>query len=356
MEKILIYGMTSVMGGTEAYIMSLYRFSDKDKIQFDFVCDFPTMAYSEEVITNGSLVHHIPSKSSNPIKHLFAFKKILKDHPEYKKVYFNVLNAGAAFTMWVAKRMKRKVYVHSHNSSDENMRLHNLFKPALNKYADKRFACSDLAAEHMFYNTDDVMLVNNAIDVKKFIYSEEKRSYKRKELKLTDNDFVLFHAGRIAPQKNPRFLIEIFSKVVEKRPDAILLYAGVGPMEQEIKELAQQKGVQNNIRFLGMRSDVDELYQSADAFILPSVFEGLGIVLIEAQAAGLPVFVSDCVPPVTKITELLSFISLEKPADYWAEKILASVGTQRRDMSKEIEAAGYSIEKEVSKIQKALLG
>lgn len=176
MEKVLVYGMTAIMGGTESYIMSLYRFSDKEKIQFDFVCDFPTMVYSEEVQKNGSLVHHIPSKSSNPIMHLYRFWKILKDHPEYNKIYFNALNAGVAFTIWVAKLMKRKVYVHSHSSSDSNMKLHNTFKPFLNMWVDKKFACSDIAAEHMFNNTKDVTLVNNAIDVKKFVYSEEKRN------------------------------------------------------------------------------------------------------------------------------------------------------------------------------------
>lgn len=354
-KKILVYGMTDNKGGIESYIMSLYRNTQKEKIQFDFVVDFPAMAFSEEVLANGSQIYYIPSKSSAPIKHLRAFKKILKEHPEYEAVYFNVLNAGAAYTMSAVKSMKRKVYVHSHNSCDENMRLHRLFKPLLLRYADKKLACSVGAAEYMFGSREDVLVVNNAIDLDQFIFSQEKRDKKRAEFALEEHTFAVFHAGRMAYAKNPLFLIEIFSEIVKKFPDSVLLYAGTGIMEVQVKELAQNLGVSQKVRFLGMRDDVPEIYQAADVFLLPSLFEGLPVVLVEAQAAGLQTFTSENVSRDAGLTDCLSFISLEKSAACWADAILAAKDAPRQNMKTEMEAAGYSAENEMKRVQEFIL-
>lgn len=355
MEKILVYGMTSNRGGVEAYILSLFRNMDHSQIQFDFMVDFPEMAYAEEVLAAGAKIHYIPSKSAHPLRHLRAFKKILKAHPEYKAVYFNILNAGAAFTMTMARQMKRKIIVHSHNGRDDNMRLHRIFQPLLLKYADVRLACSKLAAEYMFGSCTDVTVINNAIKIQEYVYSPEKRAEKRAQLGLVERTFTVLHAGRITTQKNPLFLLHVFAEIQKRRPDSVLLYAGTGDMEAQAHALARELGIADKVRFLGMRSDVNELYQAADVFLLPSLYEGLSIVLIEAQTAGLRTFGSDANSPDAIITHLLSYISLERSPAQWAEEIVSAEIAPRRDMSALIEAAGYSIDSTVKKTTDILL-
>lgn len=344
MKRILVYGMTDNRGGIESYVMALYRNADKEKVQFDFVTDFPTMAYDDEVKRGGSLIHYIPAKSKNPIGHLRAFRKILKNHPEYDTVYFNILNSGAAFTMSVAKSMGRRCIVHSHNNSDGNMRLHNFFKQRLIKYADKRLACSVPAAEFMFGTADGCFIINNAISIKDFLFSPDIRESKRSQLGIGDGTFAVLHVGRISPQKNPRAVIDIFGEVQKLRPDSVLLYVGTGEQESEIKSYTEQKGLCESVRFFGMRDDVNEIYSAADVFLLPSLYEGLGIVLIEAQTAGLPCFTSDSVPRATAVTELITYIPLSAPAAEWAKEICAFPAGGRRSMDREVAAAGYSID------------
>jgi glycosyltransferase involved in cell wall biosynthesis len=354
MKKILVYGMTDNLGGIESYIMALFRNMDKNEIRFDFVTDFPSMVFDKEVREAGSLIHFIPSKSSDPVGHLLKFRKILKDHPEYETVYFNILNAGAAITITVAKLMKRTVVVHSHNGLDDNMRLHKVFRPLLIKCADTKLACSEIAGKYMFGDGKEVTVINNAVKVEKFLYSPQKRQEKRNELGISETEFAVLHAGRMTIQKNPLFLLRIFAEIVKKEPNALLLYAGAGEMEGEIKALAEELHLSPRIRFLGMRSDVDLLYQAADAFLLPSNYEGLPIVLIEAQTAGLPSYTSAAVTKEAKITDLLTHISLEKSAEEWADIIVRTGKVQRKNMRLEIERAGFSIDIEIAKTQNIL--
>ncbi len=357
-KKILVYGMTDNKGGIEAYIMNMYRNIDRQKLQFDFVVDWDTMAYSEEVIENGSKIYYIPAKSKQPIKQITDFIKILKNHKEYKTIYFNILNAGGAFNMIAPFLMRRKIVVHSHNGSDDNMKLHKIFMIPLNIVADSRLACSKLAAEYMFGKSylekGQVKIINNAINIDNYTFDAEKRAKKREELQLDDN-FTIFHAGRMANQKNPLFLIDIFANICKRNEKAILLYAGTGPMEDEVREYAKSKGVFNNIKFLGMRNDVPELMQAADVFLLPSKYEGLPVVGIEAQAADLQCFLSDRISSAVKITEKMHFMSIDDNADLWAQAILQVETNNRKSRKSEISDAGYNISQETGKLVEELM-
>lgn len=355
MKKVLIYGMTNNRGGMEAYVMNLYRHMDHTRLQFDFVVDFSEMAYADEVIACGSRIHYIPSKSSSPIGHLRAFSKILKEHPEYDTVYFNILNAGAAFTMMAVRHHKRKIVVHSHNGSDDKMWLHKLFLPLLQRLSDYRLACSAVAAEFMFGTTENVRIVNNAITLQDFSFSPQVRAAKRRTLGLTDDALTVLHVGRIAAQKNPLFVIRVFEEVLRMRPDAHLVYVGAGDMELEVKALAAELGLDDHVHFLGMRSDVDELYNAADVFFLPSLYEGLPIVLVEAQANGLPCLASTNVSADAAITSQLSYIDLDESAENWAKGLIAAAMQGRQNTLAQMESAGYSIDKTVSDIQELLL-
>lgn len=349
MKRVLVYGMTDNPGGIESYVMNIYRRLDLSEIIFDFVVDFPVMAYSDEVIAAGSRIFYIPSKSSHPVKHLTMFRRILSEHPEYDTVYFNILNAGAAYTITVARIMKRKVFIHSHNSRDCNMKLHKLFLPLLNSFKAVKLACSVSAAEYMFKAEKDVKIIHNGIDAEKFYFSPELRSTARKELGIDDNVPLFLHIGRISVQKNPRFLVEIMAETAKRDDSAVLLWAGTGEMEEEIKSLCKSFGLERRIIFLGKQNNVNRLYQAADVFLLPSLFEGLPIVGIEAQVSGLPCLISDTVTKETAITDLVDFLPIDDAA-VWSKAALKRVNTQRTCRKSETEQSGYTAENTVKAV------
>lgn len=356
-KEVLVYGMTDNRGGIESYIMNIYRSSDPNKIRFDFIADWEKTAYEDEILAHGSEIYRIPAKSSHPIGHLLEFFKVLKENRQYKTVYFNILNAGAAYSMIVPFVLRRKIIVHSHNASDDNMKLHRLFVKPLNFFADGRLACSFLAGRYMFgdkaVDNGEVTVINNAISVEDFIYSPERRSSKRKELGLTD-ELAVLHVGRITNQKNPLYLLDIFESLLKKEPDSVLLYAGVGDMDEKVKASAREKGIFEKIMFLGMRNDVSDLMQAADVFLLPSKYEGLPIVAVEAQTADLQCFLSESITSEAGITENAHFISIEEPPSTWSDGILKYRGIKRKNKSFEITSAGYNIKNEADKLSEYL--
>ncbi len=357
MKRILVYGMTDNRGGIESYIMNVYRHIDKNKIIFDFVTDFDFMAYSEEVESCGSKIYKIPAKSKQPVGQIIEFFKLLKNHPEYDTVYFNILNAGAAYSMIIPKLFHKKIIVHCHNNFDDNMKLHNLFKPIVNRFAYKKIACSKLAAEYMFDNSDDVTIVNNVIDIKPFAFDEVKRNEIRSNLKI-DNKKVVIHVGRMAPQKNPFFLLDIIKEMCMIDSDIVLMYVGTGSLEQEVEQYAKNIGIYDNVIFLGMRDDVADLLNAADCFLLPSKYEGFGIVLLEAQTNGLMCFTSkDVVPFETNINGLVNFIDLNQSPYNWAFKItnLSEKDINRIEYAESLKGSGFVIEDTIDILKKIFI-
>lgn len=352
-KKVLVYGMTENFGGIESYIMNLYRTIDKSALTFDFLTDWETMAFEEEVKRCGSEVFHIPAKSKSLSAHQKAISKILKDHAEYRTVYFNILNAGAFFSVLPCLMKGRKTVIHSHNSSDCNMKLHRLCKLPLNIAANKKIACSEPAAVHMFgkkaLEKGKVTLIRNAIKISDYSFNPDVRKAKRAELGLGD-EFTVIHVGRMSEEKNPVFLIDIFSAIVSVRPNSVLLYAGAGALEEKIKAHAKAAGISDNIRFLGLRRDINELLQAADVFLLPSLFEGLPISAIEAQAADLNCFISDNVSKEIALTNRVYLLSLDLSASAWAEKITEIGVSDRKNREAEITEKGYNLNVEAEKV------
>ena len=257
-----------------------------------------------------------------------------------------------------AKKYGIKVRIaHAHNSGygkEPGMKQKLLIfknRVTLGKYATHYFACSPLAAAWMF-GERPATIIKNAIDAEKFIYSEEKRIRARAELGL-EGAFAVMFVGRFDPQKNPLFLLEIFNELHKKAPDSKLIITGDGVLREEMVDKTQALALSDSVIMTGSRSDVNELLQAADAFLLPSKFEGLGIVLIEAQAAGLETYTSDkVVPSDARVTDLLHFISLDEPAEHWADVILQNRNAERCNMENEIKAAGYDNRENAQKLKK----
>lgn len=345
MNRILVYGMTNNPGGIETYVRNVFRLLNPTKTVFDFVVDFSEMCYADEFEKKGARIFYIPAKSQGIWKQWKELYKVLKRNPEYKYVYFNILDAGAAITMMVPWLLGKKIIVHSHNNDTEKIKLHRICRPFLNVFSSIRLACSKSAAFYMYgkYYGKKAQIIPNAIDCKKYRWNPSIRRLKREELGIKD-EYVICHVGRLSKQKNVEKLLDIFLHVCEKEQNVILLSIGDGESRNEIIEYAKSLNLMDKVRFLGRRYDVPALLQVADVFVFPSLYEGFGIVAIEAQAAGLPCVLSDRVPREVQVTKDVVFLGLEEPLEKWVNEIMKYKKYIREDTGELLLKAGYDIE------------
>ena len=209
--------------------------------------------------------------------------------------------------------------------------------------ATELFACGKAAGDWMF-GGKTYRLLPNAIAAGKYIYEEEKAKKIKKELGLEKN-IVIGHIGRFNPQKNHKFLIDIFEKCFEKNQKVRLMLIGDGEGRKEIENKVKERGLQDNVIFMGVRRDVPELLQAMDVFVFPSLYEGLPVTMIEEQAAGVPAVISNRVSEECIITkDLVKVEGLEETPEQWAGEILKQVKISKRDRSEEIKKAKYDVE------------
>lgn len=346
-------------GGVESVVMNYYRHIDRTKIQFDFICDEDsTNIPYEEIEKMGGKVILI-----SPYQKVFKYHKKLKEVLKsggYKIVHSHI-NTLSVFSLFAAKCAGVPVRIaHSHSTTNKKEKKKNLLKQVLRPFS-KVFAtdymcCSELAGRWLFgnkeYDNGNVYLLNNAIDLDKFKYDEEKRKEKRKELNIEDSTLVIGHVGRFVEQKNHRFLIDIFNEVHKQKENSILLLAGQGPLMEEMKEKVKILGIEDSVKFLGQRNDINELYQAMDLLLFPSLYEGLGMVVVEAQISGLPCVVSTEIPKIAKVTKKITFVNLENKIKPWNEvifKYLSNINRKNINFTDKIE--NYDIKKDVTKLE-----
>lgn len=358
-KRILVYGMTDNTGGIETYLMNVMQKLNEYGIKFDFVCDFSNIAYSDLISDCGSKVYFIPAKSKGLLKHWYELLKILKSHKEYKTIYFNILDAGVVFTMIIPWLLHRKIVTHSHNGETDKKRLHRYCRAALVFVTDQYLACSQIASEFMFgKNTkiqNKVIIIPNAIDMEKYKYNEQIRIKKREELGISNDTIVIAHVGRLSMQKNPFGMLDIFKETVKKRKKVVLLSIGTGDLETEVKAYASTIGIAKQVKFMGKRTDVDELLQAADIFFLPSFYEGLPIVALEAQAAGLNCVISSNISREVDITGNVSFIDIDTSCTEWAEELLKKAKMNRCDVKDKLDKSEFNIKNYKQIIDKLVL-
>ena len=348
-----------VGGGVEAVVMNYYRNIDKEKIQFDFICDSDSTDIPyKEIEDLGGKVILVP-----PYQKIFKYHKELKrvlKEGNYKIVHSHI-NTLSVFSLYAAKKAGVPVRIaHSHSTTNKKEWKKNLLKqvlrPLAKKYATHYFACTEHAGRWMFkdkeVNKGNVYILNNAIDLDKYKYSKKTRDKKREELGIKENAFVIGHIGRFMPVKNHQFILDVFNEIHKENKNAILLLAGKGPLLEEMKGKVKELKLTRYVKFLGQRNDVNELYQAFDAFIFPSLYEGLGMVAIEAQVSGLPCVVSTEVPSIVKVTDCLEFLELEDTVNTWKNVLLDKTNEKRKSHIEEVRKAGYDIKEEVTKLEK----
>lgn len=346
----VLHGMDC--GGAENMIMNLYRHIDRTQVQFDFLVHTEKKCFFDDEIKGlGGNIYHVPYYN---IKNHFSYKKALNvffsNHPEIKIVHGH-LGSCAHIYLSVAKKYGCYATAHSHNTKPVNVSLKNilyrLFTFKTRRVADFFFGCSQAAAEYRFgkkiAHSEKCSVLKNAIEIEKFAYSEKNRQEIRNEFDI-GNQLVIGHVGRFNTQKNHTFLIDIFAKVHEKNPDAILMLLGDGNLRPSIEQKVENLGLKNNVIFTGVRKDANKFFSAFDVFLFPSLYEGLGIVAVEAQTSGVPTYCSCEIPEEAKISDLFEKISLKEKSSYWAKKILNKNEICNRE-EKYVDAvnAGYDI-------------
>ena len=349
-------------GGVEAVIMNYYRHIDKSKVQFDFVVhENPLKSFADEAKSMGANVYEVTPYTKNILKFTYEIYRIIKEG-NYKIVHSN-MNSLSGFPLLAAYLAGAKVRIlhnHTTDTKEEGLRttIKRVLRPFAKAFANQSCACSKLAGEWMYgkeaVENGDVTVINNAIDLDKFAFNQKKRNALRKELDL-EAKFVVGHVGRFMKQKNHEFLVDVFAEVAKEKEDAVLLLIGEGPLMGLIKNKVNDLNLTDKVIFLGVRSDVADLYNVMDLFLFPSLYEGLGMVAVEAQVNSLPVIASTEVPLEAKVYENILFIDLSVGDKHWAEKTIAMGSKGRIETKSDIEAAGFDIRVESRKLEECYL-
>ena len=369
-EPIRILNIVGDMspGGIETLIMNIYRNIDRTKVQFDFLQHSPSGpgSFNDEIERLGGKIYHMPYLKT-PTKtyywRLFAYIKALKEffreHPEYHVIHGHMTNTAAIY-MPIAKKYGNVTccIAHSHlTQARPGMvgKVTDLLHKSIPKVATDFFACSEMAAGWIFppefMKSGKVKIIKNGVDPKKFYYDCEKRKEIRKQLSI-ENKLVIGNVARFKTEKNHTFQIDVFNEVHRIEPNSVLILIGDGEHRQEIENKVKVLGIQDDVKFLGIRSDIPDLMLAMDIFFLPSLYEGLPVVGVEAQAAGLPVLTSTGVTRETDITGNVTFMSLDEDANMWAEKLVDIVKSFNRiDMFKYIHDNGYDITETAKELQ-----
>lgn len=371
MIKVL-YVMNGVFlkGGTEAVILNYYNNIDKKQIHIDFLVhgyemecrDNFTHRYLEQ---NGSKVFYVTPRGENYFRNKKEISYILQSN-KFDIIHTH-MDAAGAFVLQEAKKAKIEIRMaHSHNTAStqkpKNIKefIHHLVleyaRLEIRKYATHYLACSEAAGEWLFgkgnLRNGKVKVLRNAVDCEKLSFNKEISQQKRKELNL-NNKFVMGHIGRFSYQKNHEFIIKVFNEIYKKDRDVRLVLIGDGELRKRIEDKVKTLKLEQAVLFLGLREDISELLQAMDVFFLPSNYEGLPVVGIEAQAAGLPCIMSDHITREVDTTGLVQFIPLDESVEKWTSSILEikKSDKERENTLEKIRRAGYDIKHNAKELE-----
>lgn len=357
--RMLVHGLAGTeKGGIEVFILSMSSHMS-DEVVFDYVIEQSKKKPSIVIPGNGETLTISPKKRM--LSNLIDWCKLLKSRRGIDSlVYFNWYSMTWLFPAIIARFYRYKVIIHAHNNKLHDCGflqklMHNLNRQVQKALKITRLTNSVLSAKFFFDNCPST-LVYNAIDIQRFTYNEEIREKMRTELGVSERNVYGF-SGRISYQKNPLFLMDVFYEIKKRDNNAYFIVCGDGELIQKTKTKAEELNL--DILFAGSVKNMEDYYQAMDCYILPSRFEGLGIVLIEAQCSGLPCITSkDVVPEIAKATDLLHFVTLNDNAHEWAEMsiALAKNKTNRNVYSEVLKKSRFNISVESEYLKSILLG
>ena len=350
-KPIRILNLFTIMnrGGAETMVMNYYRNIDRTKVQFDFMVHREERgAYDDEIEELGGKIYRMPAIrpwSANSYRK--EIRRFYEEHKEYRVIHSHMSELGY-YDFSEAERAGVPARIcHAHNRPygiDLKSPVRWYYKTRMMPHITHMFMCGEESGEWLFgkKNKEKFIQLNNAIDAEKYTYNCTKRQAMRQNLGISENQIVVGHVGRFDPQKNHKFIIDIFAEVQKQDKNAVLLLVGddKSAIGKEIHQKVEQLGLQNVI-FTGVRSDVADLMQAMDVFLFPSLFEGFGIVALEAQAAGIPTIVSNRIPSECFVTDLIKSVELLNDSTKWSSVVLEAAKIQRKNTFEEIKNAGF---------------
>ena len=356
MTKVLFVSHHLNVAGTETFMMNVYRNVDRQKFKIDFlVFSNATSKYSDEILKNGDKIYRLPDRKSGAryYKSLNSFFK--SKSKEYNAIHWCGGNVSSVAPLFYAYKYKIPIrIVHSHNSASKG--LHNKILHGINRFLLPRlcthfFACSTLAGKY-FFGDRNFEIINNCVDLDCFCYNDERRNMIREKLGIQKNTIVIGHIGRFDSVKNHKRILDIYQQFSKQSPDSLLLLVGNGELFDEVKKESHNLGINHKVLLLGEREDIPDLLLAMDCFLMPSLFEGLPFVLVEAQATGLPCVVSSSMNKDVMFIPAFDFCNLSDSNQTWIEKIHNVIRqSNRMDTEKYFEQRGYSLKKLVSYLE-----
>ena len=342
-----------VGSGVLQVVLNWHRRLDRSKVQFDYLFLLPTQnSCQAEIEALGGRVKQLPDAGQNPFRFLKETTAFFRQH-RYRTIHSHITHLNLLFYPLAKLFGTKNIIQHAHGTqySDRRLRaLRNRFMlGAVRPLITHKLACS--AAAGNFYFGQNFTLINNGICLEKFAYNPQLRADKRKEL-CVEKDFVIGHIGRFNEQKNHDFLLDVFAEAVKQKPQSALLLVGSGPLEEKIKAKAQKMGLDQKVKFLGARRDAAELLQAFDVFCMPSLYEGLPLAAVEAQAAGLPCVLASGITDESVLLPVSCRLSLDTSAEAWARRLLSFSSAQRQSGVEILKQKGFDIADTAWQMQK----
>lgn len=357
MNRILVgFIMDGKSGGVDTYLMNFLQTIESIDVSVDFLTNEVNAQLKEKLLKQHARLLPV-SNLWNPVAQYKQVCNYIKKN-KYDMVYLNISTAIDCVAAIAAKNCKvKRICIHSHSSGNDcestakrivYNTIHYICRLFLYRYATEYVACSKKAGLWLFpkriVQSSQFRVVYNAVSRDKFQFDEAIRAEVRAELGGIDK-YIIGHAGNFCYQKNHVFFISMMEELLKMEPNALLLLVGKGPRLDMLKQMVKQAGLKEHVRFLGFRSDVNRLMQAMDIFVLPSNFEGLPIVGIEAQYAGLTCILSDKITTEARITDRCRFLPINRGSEVqWAEAIIESKGKDRKNVSVFPEEKHYHLE------------
>lgn len=356
MRKVLIVITTEFFdfGGLTSVMLNYYRKMEKKDLKIDFAStnvppeDDKSFCYIKET---GATYYCLGSRKTNTLFYMENLYYVIRDN-RYDVVHVNGNSATMFLDLLVAKMAGCRTRIaHGHTTRSEHPLVHIILRPFLLMSSTHRIAVSDATGKWLYRG--NYVTLNNAIDASCYKFNPQVRACLRNEFEL-EGDYVIGNVGKLYAAKNQKFLIDVLKSLIKDKHNAKLVLAGGGELESELKEYAKQLNLCDKVFFLGMRDDIPEVLQTFDVFLFPSIYEGLGLALIEAQASGLNCIASTAVPIETRVTDNVIYYSLNESADSWARKILEFNECDRSEKSVQaieaIKRAGYDVVNETCRL------
>jgi len=358
MRILHIVSNISVRSGVMSVLMNYYRNMDIKNFSFDFLYfDDREVTFKEEIEKLGGHVYKI-ERSNNPFKLLSKIREFVNENIlNYKIIHLHENYLIGSLIGLKKNNHSIKIISQAHATKFSDNKINEIRNKicSIPNYIipDFYLACSKAAGKEIFGKKfkNRGRVLNNAIDIKKFCINDSFRKQKRQELNV-ENNYVIGHVGNFNAQKNHKFLIDVFYEVQKEKEEARLVLVGCGEEQDSIIKKCEELQISDKVIFLGVRTDVNEIMNAFDCFVLPSIYEGLGIVLVEAQSTGVPCVFSDVVPEEANILKDNNVtVSLKESAKKWSDLILKLKKNIGINVEEQIRQAGYDIKEESKKLE-----